>query len=180
MEGRKLSTSANRYISGQLAKLGTTTINIVVDKGVAGALTAVVKDANVVRDAFINRLIAFLRSPDDLLKHLGLPREHTSGKIAGMLMGDLVAPTSPMKALVDVFSDPLNALHENAKRFHEGKNLYLVELPPKWDGLACFIDDSDVPGTKAREQRQREIDEMVRVFEAFELETLAPKSKEGV
>jgi hypothetical protein len=179
-DGKKLSSQANRHISGQLAKLGTTTMNIVVDKEVADALNAIVKRSNIVRDAFINRLIAFLRSSDALLKYLGLPLEHTPGKIGKMILVGSVAPTSPMGTLEEVFSDPLYILHENAKDLYDGKNLYLLDLPsPRWDGLACFLEDSEVPGTKAHRQSRQEMEALVQALEGIELETLVPTGKAG-
>lgn len=62
LDGRRLSPSARRYISGSLKRMGTRTVNVVVDKETAEALNAVVDASNIVRDAFINRLIMFLRS----------------------------------------------------------------------------------------------------------------------
>ena len=181
MDGKRLSSKANRYISGQLARLGTTTVNIVVDKEVADSLNAIVKRSNIVRDAFINRLIAFLRSSDNLLKYLGLPLEHTPGKIGNMILVGSVAPTSPMGALQEVFTDPLYVLHENAKDLYDGQNLYLLDLPsPRWDGLACFLEDSAVPGTKAHRQSQQEIEALVQALEGIELETLVPAGKSEV
>jgi hypothetical protein len=170
LKGKKLSLKANRYISGELAKLGTTPVNIVVDKDVADALNKVVKQSNLVRDAFVNRLVAFLRASDELLNYLDLPLEHT-GKIGSAIIIGGVAPTSPMKALEVVFSDPLWVLHEEAKDRY-GTNLYMLDLPsPKWDGLACYMDEKRVPGTKAH---KRETEEWAQFLETFELETLKP------
>jgi hypothetical protein len=181
MQGKRLSSKVNRYISGQLARLGTTTVNIVVDKDVADALNAVVRESNIVRDAFMNRLIAFLRSSDSLLKYLGLPLEHTAGKIGKWIVVDPIAPTSPMKTLEEVFSDPLYVLHESAKQLYDGMNLYLLDLPsPKWDGLACFLDDSIVPGTRAHRKNQQEMEALMQGLEDLELETLAPTCKAEV
>ncbi len=62
MEGKVLSSKAKRYISGELKRMGTAQINIVVDKSVVEELNAIVAKSNMVRDAFFNRLILFLRS----------------------------------------------------------------------------------------------------------------------
>lgn len=74
LDGRRLSSSARRYISGSLKRMGTRTVNVVVDKETADALNAVVDASNIVRDAFINRLIMFLRSADTVLDYFGMPK----------------------------------------------------------------------------------------------------------
>ena len=56
MEGKRLTLSAKRYIAGELKRMGTTPVNVVVDKATADALNSVVDSSNLVRDAFMNRL----------------------------------------------------------------------------------------------------------------------------
>ena len=59
MEGKVLSSKAKRYIAGELKRMGTAQINIVVDKSVVEELNTIVVKSNMVRDAFFNRLILF-------------------------------------------------------------------------------------------------------------------------
>lgn len=174
MGGRKLSRSANRWISGQLKRLDTKTINIGVDKDVAHALNKVVETSDMVRDAFFNRLIAFLRSSDALLDYLRLPK-HEDGKV-GRQYTDIAKPVSPLATLQDTFRDPLWYLHMAAKEIH-GTNLYLLDFPsPKMDGFACWIDDRDIPRTRANRLQQDEFDALARGLEEFETEAFGPAS----
>jgi hypothetical protein len=57
LEGKRLSLKAKRYIAGELKRLGTVPVNVVVDKSTADTLNAIVDSSNIVRDAFINRLM---------------------------------------------------------------------------------------------------------------------------
>ena len=73
MEGKRLTPSAKRHIAGELKRMGTTQVNVVVDKATADALNGIVETSNLVRDAFMNRLIMLLRSSGALLSYLELP-----------------------------------------------------------------------------------------------------------
>ena len=160
MNGKHLSNKANRWISSQLMRLGTKPINIGLDKDVARNLNEIVKDAHLVRDAFFNRLIAFLRSSDTLLGYFKLPKRE-DGKV-GKDYADIAKPVSPLAALSDTFDDPLWYLHMATKEIHD-TNLYLLDFPsPKMDGFACWMDDGDVPETKENRLRQRELDELTK------------------
>lgn len=172
MTGRKLSRKANRWISGQLTRLGTKTINIGIDKSVAHELNKITKDHRIVRDAFFNRLIAFLRSSDVLLDYFQLPRRE-DGKV-GKDYGNIAKPVSPLAALSDIFDDPLWYLHMATEEIHD-TSLYLLDFPsPKMDGFACWIADEDVPGTKENTLRKRELVDLARSLEEFELDAMDP------
>jgi len=172
MGGKKLSREANRWISSQLARLKPKTINIGVDKDVADALNEVVKASHMVRDAFFNRLIAFLRSSDTLLDYLDLPKLE-DGKV-GKDFADIAKPVSPLSTLEETFDDPLWYLHMAARERHE-TSLSLLDFPsPKMDGFACWIDDSAIAGTRANRLRQCELDALARSLEEFELEAFTP------
>ncbi len=158
---KKLSAKAKRYIAGELKRLGTTTVNIVVEKSTAEALNAVVDKTNMVRDAFLNRLIMFLRSSREILRYLDLPEN--VGLFAFQSSVEPM-PTSPMRAIEAVHSDPFYYLRVACEeRFDTG--LYLLQLH-KLPGFACYLDDSQVPGTAAfaREQRDQQalLDELTR------------------
>ena len=62
--GLKLSSRAKRHISGQLKRTGAKSVNIEVKPETAEALRTAVAEHNLVRDAFMCRLIIFLRSTD--------------------------------------------------------------------------------------------------------------------
>lgn len=148
LDGRRLSSSARRYISGSLKRMGTRTVNVVVDKETADALNAVVDASNIVRDAFINRLIMFLRSADTVLDYFGMPKFIVPSDFDDWYEP---MPTSPIKAMEAVFMDPLYYLRIAAEeRFDRG--LYLLDMPEKFVGLSCYLDDSSVPGTKEYEE----------------------------
>ena len=70
----KLTLRAKRHISGEVKRQRAESVNIEVDKETAASLNDAVKDHNLVRDAFLCRLIIFLRSSDALLNHLEVPR----------------------------------------------------------------------------------------------------------
>ena len=144
--GRKLSQKARLYISRELSKLVTIPVNIVLDEDVATSLDGVVKEANLVRDAFINRLIMWLRSQDALLNSLGMPlRPNDQGT------GDSL-PVSPMKAMEEVRDDPFCYIRAYLEK--DGEGLYTLDLtsiltPAMSIGLSCYLDDEKVPGTEA-------------------------------
>lgn len=157
MDGKKLSSSAKRYIAGELKRLGTVAVNVVVDKSTADALNAIVDSTNIVRDAFVNRMIMLLRSSQPLLNYLELP-----AFITGSAFDSCVEPmpTSPMKAIEAVHSDPLFYLRVACEERHK-TGLYLIDLPTKLAGFSCYLDDSMVPGTEAHAQMQKDVEAML-------------------
>ena len=168
MRGKRLSANAHRYIAGELKRLGTWPVNVVIDHATAKALNAAVKKTNMVRDAFINRLIMFLRSSDALLAHLELPRviDYSSFESSVEPM-----PTSPLKAIEAVHADPLFYLRiATQERFQTG--LYLLDLPAKLAGFTCYMDDASIPGTEAyelaQERAQKVADKLLQELESFE------------
>jgi hypothetical protein len=151
LEGKVNSAKAKRYISGCLKKMGggrvgeLRPLSIAVQKSTAQALRDLAQEHNFPRDAFINRLIALLRSTDYLLKELDLP--------AGVsdVRGTESMPTSPMKTLEATFYDPLYFLRAACQQRY-GCGLYLLGMP--WPGFACFLPDDEVPGTEAYIERR--------------------------
>lgn len=173
MEGKQLSGKANRWISTQLSRLdrhgGIKAVNIGIEADVAEALKKVVADSHMVRDAFFNRLIAFLRSSDALLDFFEVPRRE-DGSVGRSYGSDLHKPVSPVATLEDTFADPLWYLHMAIEELHE-TSLYLVPFPtPKMDGFACWMDDAQVPGTRRHKKVQRELEELAQELMDFELE----------
>lgn len=179
MQGKKLSSKANRYISGKLQILGTHTVNIVVDQSTADALNAVVKETNIVRDAFFNRLIYLLRSSTALLTYLDLPVFINGSEFETVHVEPM--PTSPLQAMAAVQKDPLYYLREGAEeRLKTG--LYLIDLPPKFVGFTCYLEDKEIPRTEAYAQSQMEaqksLDEVFKKFEADAFQK--PETEVGV
>lgn len=166
MEGKRLSASAKRYIAGELKRLGTVPVNIVVDRATADNLNAVVDATNLVRDAFVNRLIMLLRSSHQLLNYLELP-EFITGSAFDSCIEPM--PTSPMKAIEAVHSDPLFYLRVACEERHK-TGLYLLDLPPKLAGFACYLDDASVPGTEVHAQMQRDVDAMLEELVSLEID----------
>lgn len=167
MEGKRLTPRAKRYIAGELKRMGTTQVNVVVDKSTADALNAVVEASNMVRDAFINRLIMLLRSSGPLLSYLDLPQTITERDFGA---GVEPMPTSPMTAMEAVHTDPLHYLRTACKRQHQ-TGLYLVDLPPSYAGFSCYMEDSSVPGTPAYEQVQKDVQAMLDDYAAQEAQS---------
>jgi hypothetical protein len=157
MKDKQLSSRAKRHIAGELKRLGTVPVNIVVDKSTADELNAIVAASNLVRDAFINRLIMLLRSSHQLLNYLELP-EFITGSAFESYAEPM--PTSPMKAMEAVQSDPLFYLRTACEeRLNTG--LYLLDLPTKLTGFACYLEDASVPGTEAHAEMQKNFEAML-------------------
>ena len=171
LAGRRLSLPAKRHISGMLKRQGAKSVNIEVEKSTAAALNKIVQEGNLVRDAFLCRLIIFLRGSDWLLDYLEVPREVRAGD------GREAMPSSPMKALEVVRDDPLYYVRGNVQDTWKC-GIYAVRLPDSLDWAACYLEDSEVPGTKPFKKEKQE---MAEAFELFEREALSapPKISKG-
>jgi hypothetical protein len=159
MKGLKLSNPARRYISGELKRLGTKPVNIVVDKDTADNLRKIVNESNMVRDSFINRLILFLNASDGLLKHLELPCQINDR----LLSGTESMSTSPLQGIESIVHDPLFYLRTSIEELY-GKSLYSFELPMILTGMSCYIDNTQVPGTDEFLKQQDENNEMLNLL----------------
>lgn len=84
---------------------------------------------------------------------------------------------SPMKILTATFADPLGTLHF-ASRARYKCGLYLLPLTPKLVGFSCYVEDSEIPGTEAYEEAQRQLQELIDNFAKYELGE-AKTDKEG-
>lgn len=145
LKGLALSLRAKRSISGALKKEVplSPNVNFEVHAETADLLRAVVKEHNLVRDAFFCRLLVFLRGSDTLLEYLEVPR-YASDRGLNVLLEEM--PTSPMKALEAVRDNPLYYLREHVRHVH-GCGLYRVVLPVPT--LHCYLEDEHVSGTRA-------------------------------
>ena len=171
MEGKRLSNEARSFVAGSLKRLGTTTVNVVVDQEVAKSLNDIVERHNLVRDAFLNRLIMFLRGSPALLNYLEIPQ-----KVIGRNFDSIVEPmpTSPLKAIEEAQSDPLYYIRTSVRE-RDQTGLYLVPLPRQYLGFSCFLDDYLVPGTKAK----KDFDATLKELDDFETGAFK-KAKVGV
>lgn len=164
LQGKQLSLEANRYISRSLKGLGgkkappLKQTSIAVRHETAQALRAVVEDHNLVRDAFLNRLIALLRSSDKFLDSLGLPNRVRWNRGDGT--EDM--PTSPMKVIEETLWDPFYYLR-SACQTQYGYGLNVLEFPKELHGMCCYLPDDQVPGTEANAKR------LLEEKEAFDL-----------
>lgn len=179
LKGKRLSPEANRHISHSLKRLGGRNaqplrqVSIAVRHETAEALRAVVEEHNLVRDAFLNRLIALLRSSDKFLKALGLPNHIRRNRSDGT--EDM--PTSPLRAMEEVLRDPFYYLRA-AIQTHYGCGLHALEFPVELTGLYCHLDDDQVPGTSAYKDREEETRLLLADFEDFE-SNLSPIKIQG-
>ena len=173
LQGLVLSSKARRYISGELKRLDTKTINVTVDKAVATKLNSVVKQCNLVRDAFANRLFMYMLSSDRLLEWLELPLDVSTIHSKSEYM-DGEIPTSPLRAVEFIFSDPFFYLRLAAKeRLDSG--IYLLDLPDSFVGLTCYMEDKYIPGTIEYEKHQ---EELAIMWDKLELGFLNKPAKE--
>ena len=142
LEGKRLSNKARQFIAGELKRCDPVTVNIEVSKDTAEALNKVVAEHNIVRDAFINRLIVFIRGTDALLNHIGIADRLDNHQFRGFEG----LPTSPLKAMEEVQADPLYYIREQLL-LDGGEGVYLIALNTKHYWTDCYLPDRLVPGT---------------------------------
>lgn len=188
LKGRKNSPEARRLVTSELSQLGTKKINVVVDKEVAEKLNKIVKDHNLARDAFINRLLLLLTFPDKTLAEMF--SVNLNPEAIDVHGTDLeMRPKGFGEALPNLFNDPNSFLQEeleiNAAEYDtdpEG-NIYTSELKRVGIkgidktgrfliGLSCYLDDSRVPNTDAWKKRQEELKQELKDLEDFDLDFL--------
>lgn len=179
LKGKRLSNEANRYISHSLKGLGgkksppLRQVSIAVRHETAEAFRSLVEEHNLVRDAFLNRLIALLRSSDKFLKALNLPMRVGWGRRDGT--EDM--PTSPLRAIEETLWDPLYYLRA-ACHSQYGCGLHLLEFPVEFMGLYCYLDADQVPGTSVYKERESENKLLWAALDNFE-SNLTPIKSQG-
>lgn len=181
LHGLKLSAKANRYISGQLKRLGgkeagaLVPVTIKLRKETADALNDLVTFHNLVRDALLNRIVMLLRSNDSLLKRLAIPVRIDTRRIDGVEQ----MPVSPMASILETVADPFYYLRAACEQEYEC-GLYVMPLPEGMDALSCYLPDSQVPKTAAYEKRIRTEEEEAAMFDAIfaPVDRLSPSSTE--
>jgi hypothetical protein len=130
----------------------------------ADALDKVVAEANMVRDAFINRLIMFVRSSAFLPEVPRAPGIRHGIGIRVDRAADADEPTQSHGG------DPCRSAvlpSRSSEERHE-TGLYLLDMPPQLVGFSCYLDDALVPGTERYEEAQREVEELLRELDDFE------------
>jgi hypothetical protein len=171
LDGLKLSLRAKRHIAGQMKRQGVISVNIEVRPQTAAALREAAQAHNLVRDAFIARLLVFLRSSDALLKHLDVPRTARNPQ-GGWVLEEM--PSSPLKAMEAVRDDPLFYVRNHILEAWE-VGVYRVPLPRNLDWAACYLDDEEIPGTTAYRRQKKLGEELLAMFE----DDAKPKSAKG-
>jgi hypothetical protein len=150
--GRQSST-ARRYSIGRLKKMGALKlhpINVVVDKSVADALTEVLRSHNVSRDVFVNRMIYLMIANRQELEEVKLPIVVNANEIDQWFESVSI---TPLGAISDFMTDPFHYLRLGAEERHH-RGLYRISFPDSLDGLNCYLNDDEVPGSDAHKIAQ--------------------------
>jgi hypothetical protein len=157
LKGLKLSPVAKRYISGELKRMNPKPVSICVRKSTQEALDAVMKETNIVRDAFINRMLVFLRASPIVLDHLGVPQfvEQIGQPRNGFVFR---FETAPLRAFKTLLNDPFLFLREARAEDPEAQGLYRVLLP--WKAFNCYMDDVMVPTSADGKEFIRALDSL--------------------
>lgn len=144
LAGTKLSSRTKRYIANKFPR-DNLSVNIEVSPQTAKQLRDVLGQLNVVRDAFMARLIIFLHGGKYIFNELEIPHEITAtGPWEGL---DLPAmSTSPLRAMGEVLQDPLYYVREYV-RYRWGMGLYAIDLPHTLDWAACALPPERVEGS---------------------------------
>jgi hypothetical protein len=79
-----------------------------------------------------------------------------------------------MKAMEAVRDDPLFYVRHHVRDIWQC-GIYEVGLPRNLDWASCWLDDKDVPGTRAHREDQKA---MAQIFETAEAKALAKKRNE--
>lgn len=166
LDGYQMSPKARRYISGQLAKFDAKPVNIEIGEQTASELNRIVTKHGLVRDALLCRLIVFLRGSNALLKYLEMPKD------TNRLWGGVAAmSTSPMKAMEEIYGDPLYYIRSHLNDSYWKCGVYDCELPRDWDWAVCRIKDEDVPGTTANIKMKDDQAALFDILEAASFES---------
>ena len=182
LAGKRNTDAARRHISRCLNLLGGAktgplqAVSISVRKSTAKALRDVVAEHNLCRDSLVNWIIVLLRSTDDLLDALDLPKKVLGRWTSGMEG----VPTSPLRMIEAAQLDPFYYLREACREWH-GCGLYNLALPPVLTGFQCHLDDQSVPNTDAFTEKQARDAEMFALLDDFEgtVRSSKPRAIEG-
>lgn len=151
LDGIKLNSRTKRYISGRLKYQEPVSVNIEVRPDTAEALRDAIAAHNLVRDAFMCRLIIFLRCTRGLRNLLELPTYATDRGLPGGLEE---MPISPLEAMEAVRDDPLFYVRAHLEHF-ESAGVYSVQFPEQLDWAACYLPPERVPKTAAYKKHKK-------------------------
>jgi hypothetical protein len=148
LKGLKQSQKAKRLVSEAIKQVAppTPNVNIEVRPETADLLRTVVKEHNLVRDAFFCRLLVLLRGSDKLLDYLEIPR-YANDRGLNTLLEEM--PMSPIKAMEAIRNDPLFYMRHHVLHIHKC-GLYRLPIPNP--ALHCYIEDEHVEGTAAHKR----------------------------
>lgn len=149
MAGKRQSNQARQYIAGELKRKGTTTVNVKIKQSTANCLNELVKETNMVRDAFINQIILLLTASPQLLALAEIPRSGPGGDLS----------TSPLSAMTELVGDPFF----HYRQWAGDAGIYLEVFDWHFPFLACYLEDSRVPGTAAHKAEKDMFDNLVEL-----------------
>lgn len=109
LKGTRLSDSFKRVTSSKLAVKDLIMVNVVLQEHVVDELNRVVEQHNLVRDAFINRVILFLLCTDGFMRLMNIP-SYVEGDVLNKYSNAI--PVTPFDLLEITLSDPLFFIHE--------------------------------------------------------------------
>ena len=148
LAGVTLSSKAKRFVANKLGARRPATVSIEIRKETSEALNEIAKRHNIVRDAFVNRLIIFLRGSDKLLRLIGAPQSIDASSFSNLES----LPTAPLRSMKCLYDDPLYYLRSFLRQSDRG-GVYEVDLGLDHAWAACVIDDESVPGTRKHKER---------------------------
>jgi len=154
-----------------MKRTGPVSVNIEVRPETAEALREATQAHNLVRDAFMARLLLFLRSTDAFLKYLEIPRIASSRGTDAYLEE---MPSSPLKAMEAVRADPLFYVRHHVEYVWE-TGIYRLTLPRQIDWAACYLADEDIPGTAAYRRQQKLSNELLAMLDDIPTKTSRSK-----
>lgn len=159
------SDAARRYISKTLKRMGTKTVNIVVKKETALKVKLICDEANIVRDAFVNRLLLLVIARNSFLDYVDLPANLDPAIFERYEISDIA--TTPFGAIEQIYNDPFYYLRIAAKTQHDMGLYMLAAEDEKLHGLACYLPDLYVPGTADYLNAQEEASRLLGLLDGL-------------
>ncbi len=105
LDGKQLSPKIKGLISSDFNGRDTTLVSMTLDSEVAARLNEIVEKSNIVRDAFMNRLMYLILCPEKLMQEWNLEKDISIGDVNQLNAGAL--PTNPLDFLTLTIKDPL-------------------------------------------------------------------------
>ena len=164
LEGRQpLSSDAHRYIAGEVKRVGPIAVSIELETTTAELVNNAMKQTNVVRDAFFNRLLLLLRSRPQLLRHMGVPI--SLGDLRFSDWKTVLGSISPVERLKEAVHDPLYFVRESLlENGNDGPYLHHIEIKfnDKPSAFAtCYLEPHEVPDSEEKRKWDTEIEDLI-------------------